>query len=62
MIPVRFFSIRVKWSYTVIASRIKSAGGIRTRDRKFQAFNGVERSNHYTIETRHIKRWYATCE
>ena len=53
MIPARFL--------IVIASRIKSAGGIRTRDRKFQAF-GVERPNHYAIETRHLKRWYATCE
>ena len=61
MIPVRFFSIRVKYSYTVIASRIKSAGAIRTRDRKFQEF-GAERSYRYTIETRHLKRWYATCE
>ena len=22
----------------------------------------VKRSNHYTIETRHWKRWYTTCE
>ena len=48
-------------SYTVIASRIKSAGGIRTRDRKYQAF-GFECSNHYTNETRRLKRWYATWE
>ena len=59
MIPARFFSIRVKKSYS--ASRIKSVVEIRTRDRKFLAF-GVERSNHYTIETRYLKRWYATCE
>ena len=57
-----FFSIRVKLELnTAIASRVKSAGGIRTRDRKFQAI-GVDRSNHYSIETRHSKRWYATCE
>ena len=61
MIRARFFSIRVKQSFTVIDSRVKSAGRIRTRDRKFKAI-GVERSNHYTIGTRHLKRWYATRE
>ena len=54
MIIVRFFPNRVKYSYTVIASRIKSAGGIRTRESKFLVIR-VERSNHYTIETRHLK-------
>ena len=43
---------------TVMASCVKGACGIRTRDRKFQ----VERSNHYTIETRHLNCWYATWE
>ena len=44
-----------------MASHVKSTGEIRTQDRKFMAF-GVEHSNHYSIETRHLKRWYATCE
>ena len=52
MIPARFSQIELN---TAIASRVKSAGGIRTRDRKFPAF-GVDHSNHYSIETRHSKQ------
>ena len=62
MIPVRFSQLDLNRELnTVVASRVKSTGGIRIRDRKFQEF-GVERSNYYSIETRHLKRWYATCE
>ena len=64
MIPVRFSQLelnRERELNTAMASRVKSTGGIRIRDRKFQEF-GVERSNNYSIETRHLKRWYATCE
>ena len=62
MIPARFSQLELNRELnTVIVSRVKSAGGIRTRHRKFQAIE-VERSNHYSIETRHLKRWYATCE
>ena len=63
MIPVRFSQLELNRELnTVVASHdVKSTGGIRIRDSKFQEF-GVERSNHYSIETRHLKRWYATCE
>ena len=62
MIPVRFSQLELNRELnTAVASRVKSTGGIRIRDRMFQEF-GVVRSNHYSIETRHLKRWYATCE
>ena len=62
MIPVRFSQLELNRELNaVIASRVKNTNGIRTRDRKFQAFE-IERSNHYSIETRHLTRWYTTCE
>ena len=62
MIPACFSQIELNRELnTVMVPRVKSAGGIRTRDRKFQAFE-VERSNHYSIDTRHLKYWHAPGE